>query len=240
MRALWDPIVDDKTWWTVQTKLDDKARVTNTSGSTKRKHLGSGFYRCGECGGRMTGGPPGYRCAGHVMRTGPVIDEFVTDPIGARLSQPDALRKVEAVEDGPEADGIWVAISEQPGRILRPQRDYGDEVIEGHDLKRIRDAAEARTNELEAERLLCRRAGGLAPILGTDNPAQTFRDGSLDVRRDVIDTLATVTLLHHKKGHRGFDPDSVVIKWRSEARPERPVTETTADRDGDRPRQRLV
>jgi hypothetical protein len=218
VRGLWEPIVVDETWWAVQTKLDDKVRVTNTSGSTKRKHLGSGLYRCGECGGRMTGGPRGYRCAGHVMRTGPVIDEFVTDVIAARLSQPDALRKVEVIEDGPEGEGIWAAISEQRGRILRAQRDYDDEVIEGHDLKRIRDAAEARINELEA--------GGVAPILGTDNPARTFRSASLSVRRDVIDTLATVTLLRHRKGHKGFDPDSVVITWRTETRPGRPVTET--------------
>ena len=211
--AAWEAIVDAETWWRVQQILDDSERVTNTSGSTKRIHLGSGLYRCGVCGGKVTGAPRGYRCAGHVMRTGPAIDSFVTDVIAARLSQPDALRKVVAAEESPQTAGISAAISEQRARILRAERDYDAEVIEGRDLKRIRDAAEARINELEAQRLMSGRAGGLIPVLNTDDPAQSFRDASLDVRREVIDILATVTLLHQPKGRKGFNPASVTIEW---------------------------
>lgn len=86
IRGQWEAIVDDETWWRAQDILDNTERVTNTSGSTKRKHLGSGLYRCAVCGGKVTGAPRGYRCAGHVMRTGSHIDEFVTKAIVARLS----------------------------------------------------------------------------------------------------------------------------------------------------------
>lgn len=55
--------------------------MTNTSGSTKHKHLGSGLFRCGVCRGKVTGAPRGYRCAGHVMRTGSHIAEFVIEVI---------------------------------------------------------------------------------------------------------------------------------------------------------------
>lgn len=216
VRGKWTPIVEEETWWQVQAKLDDEQRVTNTRGSTKRIHLGSGLYRCCVCGGKVTGAPRGYRCAGHVMRTGPAIDSFVTDVIAARLSQPDALRKVVAAEESPQTAGISAAISEQRARILRAERDYDAEVIEGRDLKRIRDAAETRINELEAQRLMSGRAGGLIPVLNTDNPAQSFRDASLDVRREVIDILATVTLLSQPKGRKGFDPASVEIEWHGE------------------------
>lgn len=57
------------------------------------------------------------------------------------------------------------------------------------------------------------RAGGLAPILNTNNPAQTFRDASLDIRREVIDILGTVTLFSQPKGRKGFNPASVSIEW---------------------------
>lgn len=97
IRGQWESIVDDETWWKVQEILDDKKRVTNTSGSTKRKRLGSGLYRCGltdpdsgqPCGKKVTGAPRGYTCPGHMVRSGPAIDDFVTGIISGRLSESD-------------------------------------------------------------------------------------------------------------------------------------------------------
>lgn len=214
VRGQWEAIVDDETWWKAQHILDDEQRVTNTSGSTKRKHLGSGLYRCGICDGKVTGASRGYRCAGHVMRSGAAIDEYVTLVIGKRLSRKDARKRVLAPEDGPQAKGIDAAISEQRARILRAQSDYDAEIIEGRDLKRVRGAAEARIQELEAQKLLQGRGSALAPILGVADPAKAFTEASLDVRRQVVDALATITLLPQPRGRRGFDPDSVVVDWK--------------------------
>lgn len=221
VRGKWDAIVDDETWWRAQEILDDADRVTNTSGSTKRKHLGSGLYRCGEvvevdgsvCGKKVTGATRGYRCAGHVMRTGSAIDAYVTDMVAARLGQPDALRRKQRVEDGPETLGINAAISEQRAKIIRAQRDYDAEEIEARDLRRVRDAAEARIHELEAQRLLVGNLGALAPILNADDPPKAFRGGSLELRRQVIDLMATVTLYPQPKGRKGFNPASVDIEF---------------------------
>ena len=65
--------------------------------------------------------------------------------------------------------GIDSAVSNQRARILRAEADYDSEIIEARDLKRVRDAAEARIQELEAERLMQSRAGALSPILGVDD-----------------------------------------------------------------------
>lgn len=232
----WDAIIDAETWWRAQEILDDSQRVTNTSGSTKRKHLGSGLYRCGVvveadgsiCGEKVTGGPRGYRCAKHVrptvapdeaplqslVRSGPAIDDYVTEMIAGRLSRSDARKKKQAPDDSPQSQAITAAISDQRARILRAQRDYDTEVIEGHDLKRVRAAAETRIAELEAERLTLGRSGGLAPILNAPDPGKAFREGSLDLRRQAIDALATVTLFPQPRGRKGFDPASVEIVWR--------------------------
>lgn len=214
IRGQWDAIIDDETWWRAQSILDDAERVTNTSGSTKRKHLGSGLYRCGVCDAKVTGASRGYRCAGHVMRSGAAVDEYVTLVIGKRLSRKDAKKRVLAPEGGPQAKGIDAAISEQRARILRAQSDYDAEIIEGRDLKRVRGAAEARIQELEAQKLLQGRGSALAPILGVADPAKAFTEVSLDVRRQVIDALATITLLPQPRGRKGFDPDSVVVDWK--------------------------
>ena len=227
IRGRWDAIVDDETWWRAQSILDDAERVTNTSGSTKRKHLGSGLYRCGVCGAKVTGAPRGYRCAQHVvrddegktvvtslMRSGADIDAFVTGLIAERLRQPDALRREASTGVDSASSGIDAAISEQRARILRAQRDYDPEIIEGRDLKRIRDAAGARIAQLEAERLLHGQAAGLAPVLGADDPLEAFLDASLEVQRQIIDVLVTVTLLPQPRGRKTFNPDSVEIEWR--------------------------
>lgn len=225
IRGQWDAIVDDETWWRAQEVLDDANRVTNTSGSTKRKHLGSGLYRCGEvvetdgaiCGKKVTGAPRGYRCAGHVMRSGPAIDAYVTDMVAARLSKPDALRRRQRVEDGPETLGISAAISEQRAKILRAKNAFEAEQIDGAFFKEINEKAKARIHELEAQRLLVGNLGALAPILNADDPPKAFRDGSLELRRQVIDLMATVTLYPQPKGRKGFNPDSVDIEFHDDA-----------------------
>ena len=121
---------------------------------------------------------------------------------------------VEVADGGPHAAGIDSAISDQRARILRAEADYDAEIIEARDLKRVRDAAEARIQELEAERAMQGRAGALSPILGVDDPAAAFREASLDLRRQTIDTLATVTLLPQPRGRKGFRTESVVVNWR--------------------------
>lgn len=97
----------------------------------------------------------------------------------------------------------------------RAQSDYDAEIIEGRDLKRVRGAAEARIQELEAQKLLQGRGTALAPILGVADPAKAFTEASLDVRRQVVDALVTITLLPQPRGRRGFDPDSVVVDWKA-------------------------
>ena len=124
------------------------------------------------------------------------------------------MRRVETTEDTPQTQGINAAISEQRARVLRAQRDYDEELIEARDLKRIRDAADARVGDLETQRLMRGRAGGLAPILGAADPAAAFREASLAVRREVIDTLAIATLRSQPRGRRGVDPASIEVVWR--------------------------
>lgn len=103
--------------------------------------------------------------------------------------------------------------SVRTAKISRAQHDYDAEIIEGHDSAG-RDAAESSIQELEAQRLLQGRAGALAPVLGTDDPAKAFREASLHLRRQVIDALATVSLQPQPRGRKGFDPASVEIVWK--------------------------
>ncbi|MDO5501434.1 MAG: recombinase family protein, partial [Propionibacteriaceae bacterium] len=227
IRGLWTAIVDEETWWKAQAILDDRQRVTNTTGSTKRKHLGSGLYRCGVvvevdgsiCGHKVTGGPRGYRCAKHVkpveapgeepmtslVRSGPAIDQYVTDIIVKRLAKEDVLKKVPMPSRTEATNRIEAEISKRRASIIEAELEHARGEIRGSDLNARRSFAEGEIARLESERLLSGRSNVLRPILGADDPAEAFLDGPLELRRQVIDLLVTVTLYPQPRGRKGFD-----------------------------------
>lgn len=210
----WEAIVEADQWWTVQNLLDDPARVTNRSGSTVRKHLGAGLFRCGECGEPVRTRARYYSCkAGHLNRTRDAIDDFVRALVVERLKKRDLNRRKK--QAAPEVkDAFSERIAQQRARIARAERDYDAEVIEGADLARIRAAARAEIAHLEAERLRSGTNLVLGPILGVDDPSQAFLDAPMALQRTLIDTLMTVTLRRTKQGKKGFDPESVEIVWK--------------------------
>lgn len=210
----WEPLIEADQWWTVQNLLDDPARVTNRTGSTVRKHLGAGLYLCEVCEKPIRTRGIYYSCnGGHLNRSRDAIDDYVRAVVVERLNRKDLNRRKKQVD--PDAkDAYSQRIAEQRARIARAERDYDAEIIEGADLARIRDAARAEIQRLEAERLASGTGVILGHILGVKDPAQAFLDAPMAQQRTLIDTLMTVTLKKAKQGHKGFDPTSVVIEWK--------------------------
>lgn len=223
VRSQWDPLVPEATWWAVQDRLDDPSRVTNRAG-TDRRHLGSGLYLCGwedpatgeVCGKPMRAHGLRYRCEGHVMRLREHIDTYVVETIRARLARPD-LSGVVATPDNPRLRGISDEITMHRGRIARAQSDYDAEIIEGRDLKRIRDKAEAAIAALDAERSRLSAGTGLSTVLDATDPVAAFDDADLGTRRSVIRALCTVHVHAHPRGRKGFNPSTVTITPRAQA-----------------------
>lgn len=209
----WDPIIEIELWERVQDRLDDPKRVTNHQG-TQRKHLGSGLYVCGVCGQVIRAHTKGYRCPGHFTRSRTKIDQYVLDVTRERLRQPDILDILPNTNE-PRRKAIDAEISKHRARILRAQRDYDDEIIEGFDLKRIREKGNAQISRLESERSQLLGSSALAEVLSTDNPAEVFNGFDLGRKREVISTLMTVKLLPHPRGSKAFDGSDVVIEWKS-------------------------
>lgn len=215
IRGQWDAIIEEDVWWTVQNLLDDPKRVTNRTGSTVRKHIGAGLYRCDICGRAVITRGRYYSCPdNHLNRTREAIDDYVSRVVVARLQKKDLNRRKRQADPSAQ-DAYSKKIAEQNARIARAERDYDAEVIEGTDLARVRDAARAEIQRLEAERLASGTSVALRPLLGVDDPAQAFLDAPMSQRRTLIDTLMTVKLRKVPRGKRGFDPSSVVIEWRN-------------------------
>lgn len=212
VRGQWEAIVDEGAWWAVQDKLDDPQRIRNRAG-TDRKHLGSGLYRCGLCRAPVRAQSERYRCQGHVMRSRTQIDAYVTAVIKARLARPDIADLLPS-KDEPRLAVIREEIGKHRAKIARAQRDYDAEVIEGRDLKRVRDAAEVAITQLEGERIRLSAGNSAGAVLQASDPVTAFTNGDLGTRREVIDALCEVQLVPHPRGVKKFDPETVKIVWK--------------------------
>ena len=159
---------------------------------------------------------PSYRCADKscVARNRPDVDDLVTGLIVERLSRKDAADLLAP----DRSDERRAAVTEVQGlraRLDRAADDYADGKIDARQMERITarlrpqlDAAEARARIVDDSPLL-------DGILGRPDAAQVWETLPLTRRRAIVDMLLTVRIMRAKQGARTFDPESVVIEWKS-------------------------
>lgn len=211
----WTPIVDPSVWWNAQSRLDSPERITNRTGSTARKHIGSGLFLCGICEQPVKAHSQRYRCEGHMMRSREQIDQFVLAVIRERLARPDLIDSIPSLDE-PRLSALAAQVAIHEGKIKRAQRDYDNDTIEGFDLKRIRDRETAEIAKLEQERRSLTVSIDLGGVLDAKDPAKAFDDADLMIKRRVIDFFMTVTLHPHPRGKKAFDPATVQVVPKSQ------------------------
>lgn len=209
VRGQWEPIVSDSLWLEVQRRLDDPARKTNRAG-TERRHLGSGLFLCGICGGPVRTHGPRYRCAGHIMRVRSPIDAMVLKYVEGMLARPD-LADLLVKEDEEQIASINEQIQTQRDRIARAKADYKSELIDGALYFEIRREADEHISQLDAQRMALTTGVAASSILLAKSPIQAFREADLAARRAIIDLFCEVRLLPSPRGHKAFNPESVLI-----------------------------
>lgn len=210
----WEPIVGEGLFDVVQARLGDPRRITNREG-TDRKHLGSGLYLCGICGGRLRTNGTRYWCpvGGHVLRSLPRVDEFVVAVIRARLALPDAARLVSPVDDAAIAQ-IDAQARDLRARLATIESDYDGGLIDGRRFAVASDKAQAELRKLEADRSRLLVGSAAGALLAASDPVVAFDAATLSTRRALLDALATVTLLPSPRGRKGLDPETVRIGWK--------------------------
>jgi DNA invertase Pin-like site-specific DNA recombinase len=199
-----------------------KARAARRTFDNRTKYLLSGIARCGQCGGvlfarpeyRRTGGRRmTYQCTScwGVSRILTLVDELVERTLVARLSMPDAASLLSPAVD--------VAPLLQEAATLRERRaDLATLLAEGVLTKSdVRDQGErlnARIEEIEEAIGAAQSSGPLGAMVGADDVESRWAAASLTAKRELIRALAEVTV-NRQLSTRVFDPDSVVIRWRS-------------------------
>ncbi|MCP3424824.1 recombinase family protein [Rothia sp. AR01] len=206
----WEALVDEMTWYAVQERLNDQTRVTNRTGSTARKHLGSSLYLCGICDQPIRAHSHAYRCPGHLVRSRANVDDWVLRIIRARLARPD-VRDALSARDEPRLKALQDEVGVHEGRIMRAQNDYDEEIIEGRDLKRIRDRESAYIEALNKERRALTATTDLGGVLDAVDLVKAFDDADLAIKRRVIDFFCEVRLYPAPRGRKVFDPETVKV-----------------------------
>lgn len=214
-RGAWPPIVTDEEWEAVQAILDDPERVSNRTGSTLRRHLGSGLYRCAVCREPLSAWSGArYRCrnGAHVNRARGQVDDYVRAIIAERLRRPDAAGLLSPAPAS--VAPLLEEVARVRARLARNDADYDAGYIDGPRYKAARDRGEADLTKAQAALAAAQTGTELAPVVAAEDPAQAFLDAPLMTQRAVIDALAVVLLAKGARYVRTFDPETVRIEWR--------------------------
>lgn len=225
IRGNWEPIVDEETWWQVQTIRD--ANLTKADGTiiphngSQKRWFGAGLYRCGVCGKPMKSSDQGYRCDGHINRMRNRIDPFVLDVIRERISRPDFrdwCATLRQPTDPKRVSQIDEELRHARGLISAFEDDYANGDIPAALYKKSVERQEAKIAALEAERTELTPQPSAIALLDKDDPVKAF-DSIKDPGQlsHVIGSLCTITLLPHGR-HRYKSAkelaDSIRFDWK--------------------------
>ena len=221
-KAQWPAILDEGEWRAVNAILSDPKRRTQ-QGNVK-KWQGSGVYVCGRCGGPMgttktrktTGSGRAYLCrqCRKLSRSLDDVDKLVDSVVLGYLSLPEnRLTIAQRTEDG---GGDFVELVQKRGHLEARKNELGtlfaSGVIDAGQLKagtlQLNKESEALERRIAAAREM---SSSLDLVLSGDDLHQRWAEMSPDKRGEVIDELATVTILPTRPGP-WFDPESVRVE----------------------------
>lgn len=235
-----EPILDEGTWLALVGRMTaktvtwvDASGVQRTAGrfnNTGRppKWLGTGIYLC-PCGSTLDVGPrESYRCrslrtgpggGGHVRRSAPALDAYVSDVVVARLSRPDAVDLFAR----PAAPGVDLAALRVKAVRLRDikgayavmlGRDERPDDMDDAEFSIARRANKDALAEVESRLATAVQTSPAADVAGAEDVRAAWERLSLGQRRAIVVELCTVTVLPTGPRGRGFDRDAVRIEPR--------------------------
>lgn len=219
----WAALIDADTHHTLVAFLTNPKR--RNAASTERKHLGSGLYLCGICGGKLYSASPGqgrliYGCRAfkHLGRTAEPLDQYVESVVLNVLSVTD-IRKYLSADASVDLDALHNRRVFLENKLADAARMHAKDQMT--DQQFIDITTERRAQLAEAIKAL-----GEAVAAQTESPALDLvnkADGSPnklveawdasppDIKGQIIDELCTVVVRPTgRTGRRKFDPTASV------------------------------
>jgi site-specific DNA recombinase len=216
--AVWPALVDRETWYAALAIMKDPKR----SSIRGDQRLLTGVALCGVCEGAVhvggNGGYPVYRCAtttGHFSRKAAPIDEYVSEVMIARLSQPDASDLFTPPEDCPNRSELIREADRIRRKLDGLAALYEEGILTAKGVRQSSDRLRAQLADIDEK---------LAEANGIPRAARTLVKAadvhaaweSLEVadRREIIRALAVIHIHPPGRGAVTFRPETVGIEWR--------------------------
>lgn len=203
----WTPLIDVDTHRGLVAYLSEPTRRKCTS--FERKYMGAGVYVCGRCGGPMKSAMPGgrkssaYVCRdhAHVLRGGQVLDDFVSEIVVRRLSQPDAHLLLDSTEI--DVDGLQTERAGLQARLDELADAFAEGDINASQLRTGTAKLRSKLAVIDSQLSDAARHDPVAGLIADRKRVQQhWDDASASIRGQVIDALMTVTILPLPKGRR--------------------------------------
>ena len=220
----WDALIDEDTHKGLVAFLSDPARKPGSA--FERKHMGSGVYRCGKCGGRMyamyphgAGRRMTYVCrpTAHVARIGAPLDDYIEMVVlGYLHDKTDAHLRLA---DGKKIDmgALHTKRAALQARLDDLAAMFAEGAIDGSQLRR--GTSELRTQIAGVDSVLAdaARTSPVANLLadGRDKIDERWQASTPDIKGKIIDELMTVTVMSAPRGVKVFNPELIDIDWKT-------------------------
>ncbi|QCR18583.1 recombinase family protein [Agrococcus sp. SGAir0287] len=219
--GLWDALVTVETVTALRSALLDPRRTRN-GGNVARRWPLSGLATCSTCSVPVRSGVDRqrkrvYRCpAGHLTRSGPLLDEFARALAIWRLSQPDAHGLVRPA-DGTDLDALDRERVDLTGRRDRLVDALAEGVLTREEIGPRLDDVRARLADLEERWGRAVKPSPLSGLLGADDVAARWDALPATAQHAALGALLRVQLEPVGKGVRArtFDDlaGSVLVEW---------------------------
>lgn len=241
--AAWEPLIERDQWHELQARFES-SRTAHGPQDHRAAYLLSGIARCGVCGSKLvrrttrsgkvvrkdgTVAEPRrydtYACVAGIDRAGggfhvsirqEYLDDYISQLVVSRLSQPDVLGCLSDAEEtnGDERAALRAEIAGYRGH-LEAARAYAAEhlrmdllIDQEARLKPKIEAAERQLRTLESVDAEARRLAEAADV------AAAWKALALEEQRHVVRILLTPSVLRRTRpGRRGFDQDRVAVTW---------------------------
>ena len=217
--AVWPALVDRETWYAALAIMKDPNRLSIRGD----QRLLTGVALCGVCEGPVhaggNGGYPVYRCAtttGHFSRKAEPIDDYISEVMILRLSQPDAADLFAPPDTGPNKSELIREADRLRRKLDGLAALYAEGILTAKGVRKSNDNLKAQLDIVDAK---------LAEVNGIPKAARTLVKAAdvraawdvLEVadRREIIRALAAVYLDPPGRGAWRFRPETVRIEWRT-------------------------